>query len=81
LRFDAEPGGEGTVSQEDALFRALRSAVDRLLADRRRTGTDVIAGEVAERAIDEFRDVVELEEHAAALRTRLSSYIEELARR
>ncbi len=69
------------MSKEDALFRALRSAADRLVADRRRSGNQVVAGELAELALDEFRPVVQLDEHAVALRARLSSYIDELARR
>ena len=61
---------------EDALYRAMRPIAESLVKKHQHNGATLDAERIVEETLDQFRPVVELDEHVAALRVRLREHVE-----
>jgi hypothetical protein len=69
------------MSTEDALFRTVRDTAEDLLAAEVRSGRAIDLELLAEKALAKFRRIIDLDNHAAALRMRIKAHLQNLVAR
>jgi hypothetical protein len=66
------------MATEDALFRTMRGTVEARAAARRRTGDPIVAEQIVEETLQEFRLIIDFDAYAAGVRARLHRFLDEL---